>query len=194
MGMSGEKAQNQQANTLMASTNTSIDKAATVDPALQQMRDYWMKIKDWETGKSGPIDVRNMPGSDVDIGLFNDAKVSHDAGRIGKGLGTMTDGGNPLYTAALDKEMAQDRDLQASGMLENSVETKVANANAALTGIGTQQQQQNLNVAGLRGGLYKDYLNRPIQPGFGQQLAMGAMSAVGQIGGGLASYGGLAAL
>lgn len=202
MGMSGEKAQNQQANSLMASTNTAIDKASTTDPDLAAMKDYWRKIDQWGqgtmvdpvTGEKMPVDVRNIPGGDVDIGLFNAAKESHDTGRIGRGLGTMGDGVNVNYTQALDRELQSNKDIAASGMLENTVDSKLTNARAALTGLGTQQSQQNVDVAQLRSGLYRDYLNRPIKPSFGEQLAMGALSAVGQVGAGLASYGGLAAL
>src|SRR5467141_563436 len=130
MGLSGDKAQNQQANTMLGAANTAADKAGQEDEATRKMREYWQSIVDWDTGKSGPIDVHNLPGSGVDIGLFENAKVQRDAGRVGRGLGTAGDNVNPGFLAALDKELATQRDIEASGRLEDVVQGKVGEARA----------------------------------------------------------------
>ncbi len=98
--------------------NEAITRAETPDPLEQRRRDYVTRILDWREGKNGPINVRDFPDQTA-ISLYNDAKLSHDAGRIGKGYGTLDDGANPTYTAALDKEMQLERDTRASGLLEN---------------------------------------------------------------------------
>lgn len=189
MGMSGEKAQNSQANTLLGTTNTAIDTASTENPATKQVHDYWQSIMDWDTGKlmgpdgkAKPVDIHDLPGSGADIALFEDAKAQRDAGRVGRGLGTVGDKVNPGFLAALDKELENERDIQASGRLEDTVQGKVAEARAGLTGIGTQTDARNQNVAGLRANLYGTYLNRPRDPSLFAQLLQGGLAAGGQLG------------
>lgn len=194
MGLSAEKAQNKQADTLLGSTTKAVDKASEVNPATKEMEDYWKSIIDWDTGKSGPVDVHNLPGSGVDIGLFESAKKNSDAGRIGRGFGTMGDNTNPAFTEALGKEMESDRATAASGMLEDAVQGKVAEARGALTGIGAQETQQSLNAAGLRANLYSTYLNRPRNPGLLSQFIGGATGAAGTLGASAIANGGWAGL
>lgn len=188
MGMSGDKGAKATEKGLLDQSNTAIGKADTIDPALKKERDYWMAIKDWQMGvgadgKKVAVDVRNIPGGDVDIGLYNAAKQAHDQNRIGTGIGTATDNANPTFSAARDKETEMEKSLNASGMLEGVVENKVNNADAALTGLGTQQANQNLNVAQLRSGLYSTNLNRPNRMSFLQQLALAGMSGASQAAG-----------
>lgn len=185
MGLSGEKAQNKQADTMLTTTNTAIDRASAEDEALREMRAYWKSIIDWDTGKMidpatgqpKPINVRDLPGSGADISLFENAKGVKDAGRVGRGFGTVGDNVNPAFTAALDKEMENERSIAASGMLEDVVQNKVADARGGLTGIGMHGDQRNANVAGLRSNLYSTYLNRPRNPSLLSQFLGGASQA-----------------
>lgn len=181
MGMSGNKGMSKAEEASRGQADVAIGKADTIDPALQKERNYWMAIKDWQMGvgadgKKVAVDVRNIPGGDVDIGLYNAAKQSHDQNRIGTGIGTATDNANPTFSAARDKETEMEKSLNASGMLEGVVENKVNNADAALTGLGTQQANQNLQVAGLRNQAYNTFLNRPQGNSFLQQLALAGLS------------------
>lgn len=194
MGLSGDKAQNKQADTYMNTTNTAINTAATEDPALKAMRDYWQSISDWDAGKNGPVDVHDLPGSGVDIGLFQNAKAMRDAGRVGRGLGTAGDNVNPAFTTALDKELESDRNTEASGALEEAVRRKVGEARAGLTGIGTNAEARNLNVAGLRGNLYQTYLNRPREKSALGQFLSGGLQAATGLGSAAINHGGWSGL
>lgn len=194
MGLSGEKAQNKTADTQLAATNTAINTAAQEDPALKQMREYWQSIADWDEGKKGPIDVHDLPGSGVDIGLFENAKAMRDAGRVGRGLGTAGENVNPAFTTALDKELESDRAIEASGALEDAVRRKVGEARAGLTGIGQNAEARNLNVAGLRGNLYSTYLNRPREKSALSQFLSGGLQAASGLGSAAIQSGGWAGL
>src|ERR1043166_1089415 len=74
-----------------AKSDTAISTASQPDPLEQRRRDYVTKILDWKEGTNGPPDVRAFPDQSA-ISLYNDAKTSHDAGRAGKGYGTLADG------------------------------------------------------------------------------------------------------
>lgn len=183
MGLSGEKAQNKQADTLLGSSTAAIDTASHEDAATKEMRDYWKSIVDWDTGKAGPVDIHKLPGSGADIALFQDAKTQRDAGRVGRGFGTAGENVNPGFLDALDKEMENERSIEASGRLEDVVQGKVGEARAGLTGVGAQADTRNMNVAGMRGNLYSTYLNRPRDPSLFSQFLSGAAT----VGAGLAS-------
>jgi hypothetical protein len=96
----------------------------------------------------GPKDTRNLPGADTAIALFKDARASRDAGRIGRGYGMLADGANPNFTASLEKEMQLDRDLAASGALEENVEGILEGNKAEMYGLSGNSRNQY--IAGLR--------------------------------------------
>jgi hypothetical protein len=171
----------QQAMAAQSQANTAIAKAETPDPLEQRRRDYVTRILDWREGKLGPIDVRNFPDQTA-IALYNDAKTSHDAGRIGKGYGTLADGTNPNFSTALDKETQMERDLAASGELENYIGGQLASADAETGNLWAAGDARNMNIASMLNNNYNSsqdrwvsYLMRPKQPGFLKSLALGAI-------------------
>lgn len=165
----------------------AVEKAATPDPLLEARRAHVTALDDWESGKSGPIDVRNMPGGGTRIALFNDAKQSMDAGRVGKGYGSLEDGTNPNYATSLNKENELSQNLAASGALENDVNTALQGKDAEMYGLANISNAQNMNVANLQQNAYDSdqakwlsYLMRPKQQGFLKQLLLQGVSQTGQ--------------
>jgi hypothetical protein len=212
--MSKGKGREQQASALQASwqaqqakANTATDAAAAADPLEEERRQRVKAFSDWESGKSGPVDVRNMPGHDIAISLFNDAKTSRDSGRVGRGLGSISSGANPNYVASLDKEMQMERDVNASGALENYVDNAVADNKAETTGLWQSADARRATAAQLYQGSanaaqngyfsYLNYLNtRP--PSFLKTLALslaktGAQAGLALATGGASAAGGAAA-
>jgi len=165
----------------------SITKAAVVDPFVESRKSDVMTFQDWATGKAGPIDVRNRPGGAYALDLYQQARQASDAGRIGRGFNTMGGGGNPNYAAKLGAQNQLERDLAAAGALEGNV-NRAIDANTAegynLAGI---TGAQNMSIANMQSGReesgsdrYLNFLQRPRQPSFMQQLALTAVGGAGQ--------------
>lgn len=153
-------------------------------------REYLKGLWDWRTGKKGPLDVRNLPDA-APLALFNEAKQSRDAGRIGRGLATLADGANPNFAVALDKENQLERDLSASGALEGNVDDLIGGLDSKMLGIAQIGNDRAFGLANLARGLasdaYGNYFNwlnyqNNKKPGF-------LSSLLGGLAGGL-SFGG----
>jgi hypothetical protein len=164
--------------------DAAIAAAGTPDPLEQRRRDYVTKILDWRDGTSGPIDIKSFPDQ-TGISLYNDAKAVTDAGRVGKGYGTLDDGSNPAYSAALDKELASDRALEASGRVENFVNNSIAGADAEAGNLSGIANARNMAIAGMRNSdanadqdRYVSWLTRPKPPSMLKRLALGGLSAL----------------
>lgn len=178
--------------------DTAVDTASAPDSITQRLINKATSLDDWETGKSGPIDIRSMPGAGPQIALFEAAKKQSDAGRIGRGLNTVGEGANPNYVAKLDKENELDRNLNASGELESNVEGALGAKDAMLGNLSNVGEARNMNIAGLREGRYgndmQNYLKmvmRPREPGFLEQLAKASIGgATSYFSGGFARGGG----
>lgn len=160
-----------------------LEAAAVPDPLETRRRDYITSVDDWRMGKSGPIDVRNMPGGGVGMSLFNDAKRSRDAGRIGRGLATISAGANPNFAAALDKETQLERDLAASGALENDVNDRLGDVDAEMLGLANVGNTRAMRLAdmaqsvyGRADDAYTKLRDKPKPPSFLKQFALGLAS------------------
>lgn len=163
--------------------------AAKPDPLEELRRARVRGVEEWDQGLRGPKDIRNLPGADTSIALFRDAKTSRDAGRIGRGFATMADGTNPNFIASLDKEMQLERDLAASGALEENVEGILEGNKAELYGLSGMANSRNMGIAGMRSSAEQaaqdralTFLMRPKQPSFLKQLALAGVGAAGQVG------------
>jgi hypothetical protein len=186
MGHSNREESNLQAQ--VAAANARADAAektaATPDPMEQRRRDYLMSVDDWRTGKSGPIDVRNLPGGGVGMSLRQEAMKSHDAGRLGRGLATLSDGASPSYSADLDKEMQLERDLAGAGALEDYVDNTLSGVDAEMgnwANVGNSRNMSLYDAANSRtqqayGNLQNYRQNK--QPSFFKQLALGAIGSL----------------
>lgn len=160
------------------SADTALNTAAQPDALEARQRDHALALDKWSRGESGPIDVRNMPDGGVNMGLFNDATQVHDAGRVGRGVGSMSGTANPNFVASLNKENEMERHKMASGLLEQNVQGELAANNAQMTDLSQMANARNMNVAGMRENRYGQergnelrYLLRPKQPNFFKQLA-----------------------
>lgn len=152
-------------------------KAEAPDPFEQRRRDHVLSMDKWRKGESGAIDVRNMPGGAVPLALFKEAKASRDAGRVGRGLGTLSDGANPNFTAALDKENQIERDLNAAGMLESHVDDTLAGVDAEMTGLANTGNARNMAMYEMALKRLMDF-QRNKQPSFLKQMALGGISGL----------------
>lgn len=173
------------ANAAQAAANTAIAKAETPDPLEQRRRDFVTSILDWREGKKGPLDVMKFPDQTA-IALYNNAKAVHDAGRVGKGYGSLADGVNPNYAAALDKENEMDRQQAASGELENFINNSLASADAETGNLWGAADARNMQIAGLRNANSENAQSRYLQlilapkpPGFLRSFASGLGAGVG---------------
>ncbi|HYY94542.1 MAG TPA: hypothetical protein VE713_08495, partial [Pyrinomonadaceae bacterium] len=128
----------QQEDALKTRAETLSAKAAEANPIEQRQQEHTLALDDFFSGKSGPIDIRNLPYGGAAISAYNDARRAHDAGRISGGMGTMTDA-NPNFTAAVDKENQLERDQAASGALEGYVTNTQNQVYDRMTGLSTAE-------------------------------------------------------
>ncbi len=185
-GKANENAFRTLADDSRGAAGTALATAAKPDELEQRRRDRVLALDKWESGESGPVDVRNMPGGGVNMGLFNDAMKVHDANRVGRGVGSMSDGANPNFVAARNKEDEMRRHMAASGALEQNVNDTLNAKDAEMTGLYGTANARNMNIAGMREGRYQNdqnrymqYLMRPQKPNFFQQLAGSFASSAG---------------
>lgn len=165
--------------------DAAITAASQPDELEQRKRDYIKRLLNWRDGTGGPPDIREFPDK-APVALYNDAKQAHDAGRVGKGYGTLTSGANPNYAASLDKEMGLERDVNASADLENYVGGELNAADVEAGNLANAGNQRNMAIAGMRNSnsqadldRYLAWLTRPKQPSFLNQLAVGVASGAG---------------
>lgn len=176
----GGKKDRAEESRLKTEATAAAAKAAEVDPFEAEQRARVKALADWESGKSGPIDVRNMPGSGVGMSLFAEAKKARDSGRVGRGLATLESGANPAFATALDREGQLERDLAASAGLEDYVSGRLAGLDERMLGLAGTSAERAFRLASLADSRYANYLNRPAKPpSFLKALALGGLSAAG---------------
>lgn len=170
---------------------TSITRAEAPDPLEERRRSFLTKILDWREGKSGPMNVRDFPDP-VGMALYDDAVTSREEGRVGKGYGTLSDGANPTFSAALDKELSMERESQAKGNLENYITGAVTGAEAETGNWANVGNARNMGIAGMRSSAaegasnrYNQILMKPKEPSFGRQLLGGLIGGLSYAKGGL---------
>ena len=189
-GDKGQKEETQLRDIARGSRPTAdqaIGKAAAAGEIEQRRRDYAINLDKWRMGELGPLDVRNMPGADADLALYNDALKVNDAGRMGRGTLSMSGNVNPNFAAALGKEQEMERHKMASGALENAVNHRLDVNDAEMTNLYGVENQRNQFNAGILENRYnadqERYLRmllRQRQPGFFKELALRAAQGAGQ--------------
>jgi hypothetical protein len=189
-GRQTESALKTQALNSQTTANAAIEKAETPDPFEARRRAYVNKVLDWNEGVGGPPDVRDFPDKSA-MALYTDAKRVTDEGRVGKGYGTLADGGNDTYASALGKELESERSLEASGRLEEHVNNAITGAQAEAGNWAGVGNARNMSIAGMRNSnanadqdRWLQYLSRPKPPSFLKQLALGGVSGLSVGGGG----------
>lgn len=176
--------------------NTAMNNVEKKDPLQEKRTAYLTKMFDFYTGASGPVDLRNAPDGGMGMSLYNNAKQSHDAGRVGKGL-SYTDGNgagggyNANFAQQLEAENAIDKDINAAGMLENYHADRYNSTMNEVEGDIDRSFNQRSAIAGMRGDAYKVEANRPKATPWWQSLLGGAAGvASSYVSGGLAGRGG----
>lgn len=164
-----------------ADADASIVKAEAPDAMEEQRRRYVKRVLDWQ---ENPTSVRDFPDGSA-MALYRNAKEATDAGRVGKGYGTLSDGGSGTYAAALDKELGMERDLAAAGSLEENVNNAITGAQVEAGHWADVGNARSMNIAGMRNSnsnaaqdRYVNYLSRPQPTSFLKQLALGGLSTL----------------
>lgn len=149
-------------------------------------------LDDWEhsigpDGKAAPIDIHNMPGGGAKIALFNEANNMTDAGRVGRGTASMTDGANPNFVKSLDAEFQNERKTAAQGQLENSVNQALYAKDAVMGNLSDVGNQRNMQIAGMEqdqgnsdSNRWLTYLMRPPKDSFLRTLKHSFASSLGK--------------
>lgn len=169
-----------------AKADTALTTASMPDELEARRRSKTLALDKWASGESGPIDVRDMPGGGVNMALFEDAMKVNDAGRVGRGVGTMSGNANPNFVAALEKENEMSRHKFASGALEQNVEGQLNANNEEMERLYGSANARNMGVAGMREGRYQGDQNRYLQyigpkpPNFFRQLALSLAQGAAQ--------------
>lgn len=176
--MGSSKGKQQETN-MLTQAQGAVAKVAEPSDESKRLTKNALAWDDWFNGPSP--NIHDIPDQAA-ISLYNNAKQTHDAGRVGKGIGSFSDGANPNYAVALDKENELERGLAASGALENFVTGKRNALDAQLMGLSSASDARDSAAAGDYTSLYNAYLNRPQRPSFASQLALGLIGAGGQIG------------
>lgn len=169
---------------------TQFIQAANVpDPLEERLRANDMKWLDWESGASGPRDVMNAPlGAGLD--LYSNAARRQEGERHGIGaLALGAHGSNPMLTQLLKQQSEDTRQQEAAGGLEQAVRMKSAEVNRSALPLAEFAQGRRMGLASLASGnannstnSYLQFLSRPKQPSFWQQLLMGGLGAAGSMG------------
>jgi hypothetical protein len=128
-------------------------------------------------GKKGPIDVRNMPGSGVDIALYDNARQMKDAGRVGQGF-QFGEGDNKNFSAQLKEESGLERDLNAAGQLETAVGQKLGGMFGGLQQSANFTQDQRNFQAQAWSSMYGNHRGTK-KPSIWERLLLGGVSAAG---------------
>ena len=178
----GSKNKGPSEGTLVAQAQAANTTAGTVDPLQEAKRKRDAAFEAWRSGENGPVDVYKMPGADVGIDLFKKAKESSDAGRIGRGLGSLADGANPNFNLALGQENQLERDLAAKGAFENYVSGQLAQHDDAVQQDYTNRENHNFSYAGLTQNALTQY-RQTRTPSFLKQLALAGTQTAGTLGG-----------
>jgi hypothetical protein len=171
--MGGDHGRKQQEAALEAAATSAQNKASASNPYFDKVAAHLSALDDWRSGKLGPIDVRNMPDSGVAIDLFNKAKESTDAGRVGRGYGTLSDGGNADFAARLGQENDMTRSLAASGGLENYVQGELSGLDSGLMGLSGAETARDSSAASLALSRLNTLYQKPKQGNFLKDLALG---------------------
>jgi hypothetical protein len=177
--MSSGKAKKREESALVTAANQSAANVARVDPLEERQRAHVLALDDWRMGKNGLPDVRNMPGGGAGISLFNEALTARDSGRVGKGYGTLGDGASANFSAALDKEQDFERRLRAAGQLEGHVSDTLSGLDQRMLGLSGVSDNRNRFLAEMAMSRLGQFYQRPEQPSFLKQLALGGLGAAG---------------
>ena len=188
--MGSDKGRKQQETTDRTNVTNAITAATTPSPLQNKQTDYLSKLYDFFTGSSGkPIDIRDTPDGGLGMSFYNAAKSAFDNGRVGKGLsytdGNAADGYNANFGKQIEEENALDKQINASGQLENYTTDLRNNTMNAVNSDIDRTYGQKRDAVGMHQAMYQTDLSRPKEQPWWQSL----LGGVAQVGAGWASNG-----
>jgi hypothetical protein len=166
------------------------------DPLEEALRARDLGWLQWESGANGPLDVSKAPLGAA-LGLYDRAVNRQRGERHGIGALRMgVNASNPLLAQLLNQQSKEREQQAAAGDLERAVAMRSAEVNRSALPIAGLAQNRTLGLASLASGnantaqgQYLQFLSRPRQPSFWQQLLLQGVGAAGQVGQGMASGG-----
>lgn len=184
-----------------AAQEVAVTQAAAPTPLQSAWEKSNLDFLDWESGKSGPVDVMKAPGLGTARSLFDYARAKQGGERAGIGaLRLGLNASDPGLAANLATQADLRRDQDAAGQLENAVAARTAEAHGSVLPLSSLNTSRALNIAGLRTGIAQNAQGRADQlrqssgfmnsPLFGA-LVQGGMAAAT---GGMSGLGGIGAL
>jgi hypothetical protein len=191
MGLNkGDKKKEQQLQQQALAQQTQFNQylqQASQPTALQSAEDKNnLDFLDWESGKSGPVNVREAPGMSPWLSLYDDAVSNRDLeGSMGRGLLTMgKNGSNPNMAAQLDRLYSERRKQAAGGALENAFRQRSAAAHGYVLPSSSLSQNRTMGLMSATGNMAESSMNRYAsyqpRPGFFNQLGSATAGSLGK--------------
>ena len=106
-----------------------LKKANAPNPYLEQLLGLNKSIVNWHTNPDNTVkDIYKHPTLGGKLPVFQMAMQQRDAGRMGRGIAGLGDKMNPQYAKELGIEDSTNRNIYASGMIEQGLQNELGNA------------------------------------------------------------------
>lgn len=106
-----------------------LKKANAPNPYLEQMMGLDKSIIDWHTNPNNTVkDIYKHPTLGGQLPVFQMAKQLRDQGRMGRGIAGLGDKFNPQYAKELAMEDSSNRNIYASGIIEQGLQNELRGA------------------------------------------------------------------
>lgn len=137
-----------------AAADLAVTQAAQPTPLQSAWEKSNLDFLDWESGKSGPVDVMKAPGLGVARSLFSYGRQKQENEK--QGIGALRLGLNatsPEAAANLAEQAQLRREQDAAGQLENAVAARSAEAHGSVMPLSSLNLSRSMGIAGLRTGM-----------------------------------------
>lgn len=170
-----------------------LQKANAPDPYLEKLKGINSSIIDWHTNPNNTVkDIYKHPTLGGQLPIFQLARQQRDVGRMGRGIAGLGDKFNPQYAKELQIEDSTNRNMYASGMLEQGLQGELGKAESDLSDLVTRDSNRNNASNALYGPAMKQ-LEDMKGHGWGsffKGVLQGAIKSGAQIGMGFLTGGG----
>ena len=130
-----------------------MQKADQKSPLQEAWEKAQLDFLNWESGKSGPIDVMKAPSLGPALSLYQYAKQGQQGERMGQGAIQMgLNATDPGLAAKLAEQSKAKREQDAAGNLERAVAVRSAEAHGSALPLISLAQDKQLSLAGMAGG------------------------------------------
>lgn len=154
-GKKAAKKANEQAASLAALAAKREEEAAKPTP-LQAAEDASnLDFINWESGKSGPVDVLSAPGLAADVDLYRAATAADEGDYGGQGLLSMGDAGSaaqPGLSSLIKQNRADRRKVVAGAGLADALRSRSARAHGYVLPSSSLTQSRTMGLASLGAG------------------------------------------